>query len=166
MMKKLIGWIKEIVLALLMLTIILNIISFLKKPDLASSSLPSFELTTIEKKEINSNIYKNKPLMIHFWATWCPTCKLEASTIESLSKEYEVLSVAVNSGDDDEIKLFMDSHKLSYDVINDKNGEFAKKFSVFSFPTTFIYDKDAKIKFSEVGYSSTLGLKLRMWLAK
>ena len=166
MMKKILGWVKEIVLALVMLTVILNIISFLKKPELASSTLPSFALTTIEKKEINTNMYHNKPLMIHFWATWCPTCKLEASTIESLSKEYQVLSIAVNSGDDDEIKLFMDSHKLTYDVINDRDGTFAEKFSVSSFPTTFIYDKDAKIKFSEVGYSSTLGLKLRMWMAK
>jgi thiol-disulfide isomerase/thioredoxin len=165
MMKKILGWVKEIVLALVMLTVILNIISFLKKPELTSKELPSFTLTSTNKKEINSNIYKDKPLMIHFWATWCPTCKLEASTIESLSKKYQVLSVAVNSGDDDEINLFMDSHKLSYDVINDKDGTFAEKFSVSSFPTTFIYDKNAKIKFSEVGYSSTLGLKLRMWLA-
>ncbi len=103
--------------------------------------------------------------MIHFWATWCPACKLEASNIENISKTYQVITVAVNSGSDAEINTFLKEKKLSYDVINDNEGKFASKFSISSFPTTFIYDKDGEIKFSEVGYTSTLGLRLRMWLA-
>jgi len=156
--------IKELLITLLMIFVISICLNYIRKPN-TDIQLPDIIKRDINNQEVVFETY-GKPVVIHFWATGCPTCKLEASTIESLSKEYEVLSIAVNSGDDDEIKLFMDSHKLSYDTINDKNGKFAKKFSVSSFPTTFIYDKDAKIKFSEVGYSSTLGLKLRMWLAK
>lgn len=164
-MKKILGWAKELLLASVILVVILNVVSFLKKPELSSSALPHFELKSTTQKSISSQNYTGKPLLIHFWATWCPACKLEASNIETLSKEYQVIAIAVNSGSDDEINLFLEEHKLSYDVINDNEGKFASKFSISSFPTTFIYDKEGEIQFSEVGYTSTLGLKLRMWFS-
>ncbi len=164
-MKKILAWAKELLIALIILTLLLNLISFIKKPELASNTLPEFNLTTTTQKQISSDDYNGKALLIHFWATWCPACKLEASNIERLSKSYQVITIAVNSGSDDEINLFLKEHDLNYDVINDSEGEFASKFSISSFPTTFIYDKNGEIKFSEVGYTSTLGLNLRMWLS-
>ena len=164
-MKIVLSWIKEILIVFVIVTLLLNVISFIKKPDLSSTTLPTFETATISKKHISSKEYTNKPLLLHFWATWCPTCKLEASNIESLSKNYQVITIAVNSGTDEDISMFLKKNDLTYDVINDSTGEFAAKFSISSFPTTFIYDKNQEIKFSEVGYTSTLGLKLRMWLS-
>jgi hypothetical protein len=48
-------------------------------------------------------------------------------------------------------------------VVNDKDGYYAKKFNISGYPTTFIYDKNKNLSFSEVGYTSILGLRLRMW---
>jgi thiol-disulfide isomerase/thioredoxin len=163
-MKKILGWAKELLISAIIIVVILNIVSFLKKPELASTSLPHFNLVSTTQKAISSQNYTGKPLLIHFWATWCPACKLEASNIENLSKEYQVIAIAVNSGSDSEINTFLKEKKLHYDVVNDNEGKFASKFSISSFPTTFIYDKEGEIQFSEVGYTSTLGLKLRMWL--
>ncbi len=164
MKKNLLKWLKEIIIAIIIIAVVLNVVSFLKKPDLLTDELASFELISIEKKLISSNDYANKPILIHFWATWCPTCKLEASTIQKLSKTASVITVAVSSGSDSEIKNFMQERELDFTVVNDNDGKFASKFSVTAFPTTFIYDKFGKIAFSEVGYSSLWGLKLRLWL--
>lgn len=165
-MKKILGWIRELLLASIILIVILNVVSFLKKPELSSTTLPHFELKSTTKQPISSKNYTGKPILIHFWATWCPACKLEASNIEKISKTHQVITVAVNSGSDEEINTFLKNRDLNFDVINDKEGRFASTFSISSFPTTFIYDKDAEIKFSEVGYTSTFGLKLRMWLSE
>lgn len=164
MKDKIFGWIRELLLAALIVTVLLNVVSFLKRPDLASSSLPDLNLTTTTKKNIEFNNYRSKPLIVHFWATWCPTCKLEIANLNTLSNNYQVITIAVNSGNDKNINRFLKEHKLDFDVVNDFSGKIAAKFSVNTFPTTFIYDKDAKIKFSEVGYTSTIGLLLRMWL--
>ncbi len=164
MKKNILKWLKEIIIAVIILAVVLNVVSFLKKPDLLTDELASFELISIEKKLISSNNYVNKPVLIHFWATWCPTCKLEASTIQKLSKTASVITVAVSSGSDSEIKNFMQERELDFTVVNDNDGKFASKFSVTAFPTTFIYDKFGKIAFSEVGYSSLWGLKFRLWL--
>jgi thiol-disulfide isomerase/thioredoxin len=165
MKNRIFGWIKEFLTVIIIITILLNIVSFLKRPDLESQILPKFELMTTKHKIINSDNYKDRAVVLHFWATWCPTCKLEASNIEKISKNHQVITVAINSGSDEDINRFLKEHDLNFDVINDRYGKFSKKFSVHSFPTTFIYDKDAKIKFSEVGYTSTIGLLLRIWLA-
>jgi thiol-disulfide isomerase/thioredoxin len=165
MKEKIIGWIKELFLAAVIVAVLLNIVSFLKRPDLASSSLPDLNFTTTTNKNIEFKNYRSKPLIVHFWATWCPTCKLEIANLDRVAKNYQVITIAVNSGNDKDINRFLKEHKLDFDVINDYSGKIAAKFSVDTFPTTFIYDKDANIKFSEVGYTSTVGLLLRMWLA-
>ncbi len=164
-MQKILGWAKELLIAGIIIGVVLNVVSFLKKPELKSNTIPHLELTTTTQKPISLQNYKGKPLLIHFWATWCPACKLEASNIESLSKTHQVITIAVNSGTDNEINTFIKEKGFHFDVINDNEGKLASKFSISSFPTTFIYGANKEIKFSEVGYTSTLGLKLRMWWA-
>ncbi len=164
-MKKIFSWIKEIVFLVVMITIALNLISYLKRPDIKSPILPQFELISIDKKTINSDDFKEKPLIIHFWATWCPACKLEAPNIQALSKKANLITVAVNSGTNEELKTFLKKREFDFVVFNDLDGEFASKFQVSSFPTTFIYDRSGKISSIEVGYTSTLGLKIRYFIA-
>ncbi len=108
---------------------------------------------------------KDKIIMIHFWATWCPSCKLEASNIQKISEHYEVLTIAYKSGSDEEIKKYLKDNQLNYNVVNDNDGHITSKFDISVFPTTIIYDKNKNIVFSDVGYTSTLGLYLRMWWA-
>ncbi len=154
--------IKEILIASITILILSNIISYIRQPQIASDELPHLSLQTIEGKNINLEEYKGKPLLIHFWATWCPTCKLETNNIQRVSKEYQVITIAVNSGDTQSIKEFMKQKNAQFDVIHDTDSTLASQFSVEVFPTSFIYDKNSKLLFSEVGYTSTAGLLARM----
>ena len=152
--------VKEIAVGAVIVFILSNIISYLKKPDLDSNHLPVIEVTLLD-----GSSYKhegNKPLVIHFWATWCKVCKLEAQNIESLSKEYDVLTIAVNSGTNEEVEAYMKERGLTFKVFNDKEGAWTKKFKVEMFPTTFIYDGKGELKFTEVGYTTTAGLLARL----
>lgn len=153
---------KEIFLAFILVFILTNIISYIRKPTLDSTQLPPLEVQLIDGSHFS--VQKAKPLLIHFWATWCPTCKLEAGNIERVSKSYEVLTIAVNSGSEDDVVKYMKQNALSFKVLSDPNGIWAKKFKVQAYPTTFIYDENAKLKFTEVGYTSTAGLLGRLAL--
>ncbi len=160
MKSKIKHYIKETIYFLIAITIITNLMSLYKAQSLNSAPLniKSFQL-------IDNSIYtvkSNKPLLIHFWATWCPTCKLEASNINFLSKHYQVITIAVKSGTDAKIKKYLNAHDYTYKVMNDKDGTLSRKFQISGFPTSFIYDKNKKLVFKEVGYSSTLGLWLRL----
>lgn len=164
MKEKIKKYLKEIIIFTVVLTIAMNGISYYRSLDLNKDRL---EIKTF--KLIDNSEYKvvlNKPLVIHFWATWCPTCKFEASNIEKLSKDYEVLTIAVQSGSKEEIKKYLKDNNLTFRVVNDENGSFSSQFNIKAFPTTLIYDKNKHLKFSEVGYTSTIGLYSRMKLLK
>ena len=162
---KLKHWAKELATTALLIFIIANAISFFRSPELQDKNLPEITSKLTNQNLFSTTEYKNKPLLIHFWATWCPTCKLEASNIQSLSQSFNVVSIAVKSGSDNEINNYLKEHNLDFNVINDKDAILAKQFFVQAYPTTFIYNKQNSLSFSEVGYTSTIGLYLRMWWA-
>ncbi len=164
MKEKVKKYLKEGLIFIVVLTIFTNVLSYYRSLDLNKQRLDidSFTLLDNTKYEVD----KTKPLLVHFWATWCPTCKFESPNIEKISKDYEVITVAVQSGDKNEIKRYLNEHQLSFKVVNDIDGFYSKKFNIKAFPTTLIYDKQKNLKFSEVGYTTTAGLYSRMILSK
>ena len=163
MLQKIKYYIKEIATFLVAVTIIANVISLYKSSDLNKEPL---QLNNINLLDGSKYTFSNdKPTLIHIWATWCPTCKLEASNIQTLSKYYNVLTIAVKSGSNDDIQRWMNESEYDFNVVNDSSGFMASYFQVSVFPTTLIYDKGKKLIFSDVGYTSTWGLFLRMWWA-
>ena len=157
--------IKETAILIVMVLVISNVMSYIRKPDLSNSELPQFNALMIDGKKFNAKEYEGKPILIHLWATWCPVCKVEAPNIQTLSEYYNVVTIAVKSGSDEEIQTFMNEGGYNYKVINDEEGAWAKIYSVSAYPTTFVYSSEGHISFSEVGYTSTVGLIFRMWWA-
>ncbi len=154
---------KEITIALVLLFIVSQLISYIRAPDLGSNQLPQIEATLIDGTTFGTR--KGKPLLIHFWAISCPACKLEAPNIETVSKEYDVLTIAVNSGSDEAVRTYMKEHGLGFKVLNDRDGVWSKKFKIEVFPTTFIYDAKGTLRFTEIGYTTTAGLLARLeWI--
>ena len=160
--KKIKHYIKEVLIFILVMTIFANLLSIYKSGDLNKDKL-NIEFISL-LKENSINLDSDKAILIHFWATWCPTCNLEASNIQMVSKKYQVVTIAVKSDKEDINRYFKDNN-LNFNVINDSNGFLAREFNIAAYPTTFIYDKNKNLVFSEVGYTSTLGLYLRMWWA-
>ncbi|PHR57909.1 MAG: protein disulfide oxidoreductase [Arcobacter sp.] len=165
MKEKLKHWGKEILSLSLMLFIMANAISYFRAPDIKDENLPQLSTLLTNGELFSTTDYQNKPVLIHFWATWCPTCKLEAANIQSISENFNVITIAVKSGSDAKINSFLKDNDLNFKVINDAEGILSQGFDVQAYPTSFIYSKDNILKFSEVGYTSTLGLYLRMWWA-
>lgn len=101
--------------------------------------------------------------IVYFWGAWCPVCKMTSSNVERISKRFDVLGIAVRSGNDTEVRRYMQEHHLHFKNLNDEKGVMARQYGVNVFPT-LVFCKDGKIKMSETGYMSTLGLWLRSWL--
>jgi thiol-disulfide isomerase/thioredoxin len=163
MKQKLKHYAKEIFFFVITMTILANIMSLYKSQDLSDAPLRLASLRLID-----GSIYKfpsDKPVLIHFWATWCPTCKVEAPNIEFISKYFEVVTIAVDSGTTEEVKKYVKEKGYDYRVVNDSLKYLSHEFKIAGYPTTFIYDKEKKLIFSEVGYTSSVGLYLRMWWA-
>ena len=160
------GIIKEIISSAILVFVLVNIISYIKAPTPKTEDLDELNLPLIDGTTFNSNECKDRPIIVHFWATWCPTCKLEAPNIQAISQDYCTLTVAVSSGSDADVQRYLDEKKLSFNVYNDTDKKFSSQMSIQAFPTTFIYNSKHKLEFVESGYTSTLGLRARVWWAK
>lgn len=155
--------VKEIAIAVVLLVVLSNLISYIRKPELSSTQLPKIEAKLLDGTTFK--VQEGKPLLLYFWGEWCSVCKLQSSNIASISDDYNVLTIAVRSGSDEEIKRYMQEHGLSFKVINDIEGNWAKQFKVEVYPTVFIYDAKGQLKFTDVGYTTTAALLARFqWI--
>ena len=154
-------WLIEISLIIL---IILAVRAWTQR-DIISGAAPNINAAMLNGQLFELYQDKRRPILLHFWATWCPVCKFEQSNIENISKDHPVVTIAMRSGSDHELKSYMQQEKLSYQVINDQQGELSQKYNIKGVPVSLIINHDNKIEFSEVGYSTELGLRLRLWWA-
>lgn len=157
---------RELVVFAIVMFVVTTALSYYRAPTLDSEDIPNIQATLIDGSKFDISKYRGKPILINMWGTWCPVCSQEASNIESVSKKYTVLTIAVSSKDDANIKKWMAEKGVNYPVLNDIDGKWAKRFKVSVFPTNFIYDSDGKLKFAETGYTTTAGLLARMKLAE
>ncbi len=157
--------IREIAIFVFVIWVASTAISYFRAPKLDSDTLPHIKGKLIDGTLFDSDKLQGEPLMIEFWGTWCPVCKQQAPNVATVAKNYNVLTIAVNSRDDDHITRWLRENKVSYPVLNDISGKWATRFKIPAYPTTFFFDSNGKLKFTEVGYTTTAGMIARLKMA-
>lgn len=109
--------------------------------------------------------HQGKPVLVHFWATWCPVCRFQDGSIASIAEDYPVISVATTSGSAAEIQAYLDGEGLDLPVMLDESGDLARRWDVRGVPATFVVDSKGKIDYATIGYSTEVGLRIRLALA-
>ncbi|MDX1346287.1 MAG: protein disulfide oxidoreductase [Sedimenticolaceae bacterium] len=151
--------------ALVIIALIFAINSW-RTRDAVSGPAPELSGTMLNGESYQLPAKPGEPLLVYFWASWCPVCKLQDGNIATLSEEFPVITVAMSSGTDEEIREYLEQEGLELAVINDDTGEISNRWGVKGVPTTFVIDGDGEVRFVEVGYTTTPGLWVRRWLAE
>lgn len=107
-----------------------------------------------------------QPVLVAFWATWCPVCKAEDGNLESIARDHPVLTVAMQSEDATAVAKHMRERGLSFPVINDPDGVLAAGWRLRGVPAHFVVDGQGIIRFRVVGYATELGLRARLWFVR
>jgi thiol-disulfide isomerase/thioredoxin len=132
--------------------------------DVVIGEAPPIEAIDINGQPVSLQDYHGKPLLVYFWATWCPICRLEHDAISSLAEDYAVVSIALQSGSATEVASHMKEYEAVYRVINDPDGELGARYGIRGVPTSFILDSNGNIRSTLSGFTTGLSLRLRMWL--
>lgn len=133
--------------------------------NLVTGTAPPINAITLAGKPVVLSEYQDKPVLVHFWASWCPVCELEQNSIQAISKDQPIITIAMQSGNELDVAAHMKENKLDFPTIVDEHGVLAKQFGVRGVPTSFILSPGGKITFSEIGYTTEIGLRIRLWLA-
>ncbi len=119
---------------------------------------PDFTLKTLEGKTLRlSDLQGKKVVLINFWATWCPPCRLEMPTIQKIyskkkEKGFEILAVNIEPDANQEIRDFMKELRLSFPVLLDPDMKVARKYHVFGLPVSMLIDRQGIVRAREIGY--------------
>lgn len=159
-------WLRRAIELLVIIIVIMGVRVWQQR-DTASGQAPALQGVLLDKGLFVLPARPEKPVLVHFWATWCPVCRAEQGSIEALAgHHYNVMTVAMQSGEAASVRKFMAEQKLGFPVINDPDGMISAEWGVHAVPASFIVDTDGKIRFVEIGYTTEIGLRLRLWLAQ
>jgi cytochrome c biogenesis protein CcmG/thiol:disulfide interchange protein DsbE len=113
---------------------------------------PSFSLASLD----GTTSYKvggkrDKVLIINFWAAWCAPCELEAPDLKDIyEKHKDKLDLyAVNATKYDKLREandFVKEQQLIFPVLTDAKGNVGDSYKVFSYPVSFIIDRNGVIR--------------------
>lgn len=116
---------------------------------------PEFELKDMDGNLRTLASYRGKPVIINFWATWCPPCRAELPSMNrgwEKIKDEGIAMLAVNVGEDeDTIFMFMGNYPIEFDLLLDHSGEIVKQWPVKGLPTTFVLDPEGRIVYRAIG---------------
>jgi len=155
-------WLSLALQLLLVLVVVLGIRGWQLK-DSVSGPAPAIDAQLLSGEHIQLQDYRGRPVLVHFWATWCPICKFENAGINAIADDYPVLTIASWSDGESEVRQFMQQQQLDMPVIIDADGEWARLYGVTGVPASFVIDAAGVIRFRERGFTSETGLRLRLW---
>jgi peroxiredoxin len=116
--------------------------------DLTSGAeAPDFELVLDDGQSIRLSDLRGNPVMINFWATWCPPCRAEMPDIVAAAGEEEdLIVIAANVQETVEaIRPFAEAYAMQMPVAVDEEGSLSNLFQVRGMPTSIFIDRDGKI---------------------
>jgi len=121
-----------------------------------SAGASDFKLQDLNGKTVKLSDFKGKPVLLDFWATWCPPCRASIPGIESLHKKYSgkglvVLSISLDDGDWDSVKSFSAEAGITYPVLKGTE-DVSSQFQVRTIPLVIIIDKEGKIVKRYLGF--------------
>ena len=124
----------------------------------SGKAAPDFVVNDINGQTHSVRDYRGKNMLVVFWATWCPACKLEIPHLIELRKLYnedELGILAISNESPEDLKQFAAAKGINYSVASLGSAPLPAPFSgVTSIPTTFFIGRDGTIKLTALGLVS------------
>ncbi len=117
---------------------------------------PNFTLKSNSGKNLQLSEQRGQVIMLNFWASWCGPCRKEMPYLEALYKKYKHLGFTVWGLNVDEnsnnAKTLLDEIKVSFPILFDPKNKIPEKYELEAMPSTYMIDRDGKIRFAHQGY--------------
>ncbi len=135
----------------------------------AQRSMPKDQAPTVSGRLIDGGYVdlisksQEQPVLLYFWANWCMECRAINSAVQKVANDYEVVSVTMSSGSKEWLKQYMKARELSFPVLNDTTGTISREWGVTTVPS-FVVVMGGKVRFITTGYTTSAGLRARLWI--
>ena len=122
--------------------------------------MPSFAFTTLDGVQSKIEDLKGKVVLINFWATWCPPCRVEMPRLErevwrkyKTSPDFRMVAIA-REQNADEIMPFRKERGFTFPMASDPDRSVFRLFGNGGIPRSYVVGRDGQILFQSVGYTA------------
>ena len=122
-------------------------------PELAPA--PAFALQDLDGRTHRLSDYRGQPVIVNFWATWCPPCRAEMPSMQRAWQRVKAEGIqilAVNVGEDaDSIFQFTANYPVEFPLLMDADAVVVGAWPVKGLPTTFVVDPQGRLAYRAIG---------------
>jgi len=157
-------YLAEVVLVLWVILVLLQHQEFLLRGPASETASPTsrtvraadFRLPDLEGNWQRLSHFRGQVVLLNFWATWCPPCRAEMPSMETLYQTYRdqgfvILAVSSDVQSIAIIQPFLEQYRLSFPVLLDPKGQVTGTYGVRSLPTTYLLDRQGRVVSREIG---------------
>ncbi len=119
-------------------------------------SRPAYQVTTLDGGIIGADSLAGKVVLVNFWATWCPPCRVEMPLLEAMHRRHQdrglvVLGLSVDTEPAERVRAFLAERGISYPVAIVGPREAMAFGGVAGYPTSFLLDRQGRIRQRAMG---------------
>lgn len=119
---------------------------------------PAFELPSADDEQVSLESLRGKLVLLDFWATTCPPCVRQMSDLQEIHQRMSgqgvvVLGINTDGSSSARIRDFARTKGARYPMLMDQ-GPVAERYRVSQLPTLYVIDREGKVRWSHVGYTS------------
>ncbi|MBI4926182.1 MAG: TlpA family protein disulfide reductase [Anaerolineae bacterium] len=139
-------------------------------PPTTGSPAANFQLEDLQQNKVSLEDFKGQPVVLNFWATWCPPCREEMPLLQATSQRLsgEAHFIGVDYYEDRAtVAEFVAQNGITFPILLDFNGKVSDLYYVQSYPMTFFIDSEGVLRAMHIGqldeslmtkYLKTVGL--------
>lgn len=156
---------RNIAIQLLVFFVIFQFLSFIKQTNMLATDTSmndyQFILPTTVGETVSLNA--NTKTVIYFFAPWCSVCHASIENLQTIyqeNQELNVVAVALDYVDENEINDFVAQHQLTFPVAFGTE-QVKQAFKITAYPSYYVLDEQNTVISKSMGYSTEIGLYFR-----
>ncbi|MGC8874897.1 MAG: TlpA family protein disulfide reductase [Chloroflexia bacterium] len=118
---------------------------------------PDLALEDLNGQTVRLSDYRGRPVLVHFWASWCAPCREELPELQKVFSAQGpdgLMILAVNTTFQDrivDVERMRTDLGLTFPILLDRDGKAAAAYRASAWPTSVFVDRQGRVHLVQIG---------------